>query len=93
MHVVEDACITVAPDGPHSEKDEGGETFPQGRKNPPGRVSPPLKEAIGDARRWKWQPAPGEDLVPDGLGEWALGEKVIEGFQHLVTEDAAIIMR
>ena len=52
VHVVEDACITVAPDGPGSEEGEGGETFPQGRRNPPGGVSPPLNEAIVADRRW-----------------------------------------
>ena len=31
--------------------------------------------------------------MPDGPGEWALDEKVIEGFQHLVAEDAAVVMR
>ena len=76
-----------------SEEGEGGETFPQGRRNPPGRIRPPCKEAVIGAWRGDRQPAPGEDVMPDDPGEWALHKKVIEGFQHLVTEDAAIIMR
>ena len=85
MQAVEDDGVTMLPNGPSGQSDDGVEPFTESARRGGGRKRPPSEEGRRAVHRRSGEPAPSQGLMPGYPGKDASRKEVVDGFCLLVT--------